>query len=515
MQAISYIRYYLRKGDAGITVILVLGILAVVNFFSSEFFLRWDLTENKIHSLSSVSREAAREADDIITARVYFSRDLPNRYLKLRRDTRDLLNEYAARSEGKMKVEFIHPEEEFDEPQQELARMGIPAVQFNVLEEGSYQVSQGYMGMIIQYGSRQEVIPVIREAGDLEYRITTALKKLSRREEASIALFAETGGTDVEREMSRAREGLREIYEITETDLEGDGVTLSQAEALVIPTPSKELSAEQLRNLEEYAKNGGNIFIMADGVVLNSEEGLRARSADHNLNRFLEKLGVRIKNNLVLDEKAAEVSFSSGFMGFSTPYPFWPEITEDGFDQEERITAGLQRAAFPWVSEVEITGETEGVEIIPLVRSGENSWVQQPPFDLNPERQYRAPADSSPKNIAVKIKGAFESGRDEGGGGEIVIVGDSDFIKDRFMPSEGADNLTFFRNTVDDLSGQKELIEMRSREMSSRPLKDLEGRQKTGVKYANILSLSIVVLAAGMVRYYLRKRNKRADEQKI
>ena len=70
-------------------------------------------------------------------------------------------------------------------------------------------------------------------------------------------------------------------------------------------------------------------------------------------------------------------------------------------------------------------------------------------------------------------------------------------------------NLIFLMNAVDYLSGDKELISLRSREVTDRPLKKLEDGSRKRWKWANILLPSIIIVGLGFMR--IRHGNKRAD----
>ena len=55
-------------------------------------------------------------------------------------------------------------------------------------------------------------------------------------------------------------------------------------------------------------------------------------------------------------------------------------------------------------------------------------------------------------------------------------------------------------NAVDYLLGDRELIALRSREITSRPLKELEDSEKSRWKWINILLPSILVIGFGFIR---------------
>jgi gliding-associated putative ABC transporter substrate-binding component GldG len=504
------VKKYFQKSEVWTTIILVIAILAVVNFLSYQIFARWDITENNIYSLSEASKKTAQNLDDIVNVKVYFSKDLPARYINTRQRVSDILDEYKAYSDGNIRVEFIHPEEKWDDPRSELAPMGIPEVQFNVVEKGSYQVSRGYMGMSVQYGVNNEPIPVVRQGEDPEYKITTAIKKATQEKLTRVGFLVGEGLPEPEKDIKTAYQKLGELYEITKVDIGQRDEIPSNVTTLIIPGPEKEFTEEQLRALDNYLMKGGNIFFLVDGAVVDTDNGLFASSNETNLNELLENYGVRLKNDLVLDENAGQVSFTSGFMAFRREYPLWPKVVEENFNPDEPATADLKSLILPWAGSIEtLEKKPAGVDISYLAKTSENSWSQESSFRLSPDIDFQPPANTKQRDLAVKISGNLKSAYGEGetDQGKIVLIGDSDFIKERFLEEGESNSLTFFQNVVGDLSLEDNLISMRSKKISERPLADLSGDEKQLIKYANILIVPIVVIIIGMLRYYLRKRS--------
>ena len=86
-------------------------------------------------------------------------------------------------------------------------------------------------------------------------------------------------------------------------------------------------------------------------------------------------------------------------------------------------------------------------------------------------------------------------------------VSDSKFISDN---GSGAspENHIFLLNAVDYLMGDSELIALRSREITTRPLNELDNSTKTTWKWMNMLLPSILIIGFGVLRF--RKESKRS-----
>jgi len=148
-----------------------------------------------------------------------------------------------------------------------------------------------------------------------------------------------------------------------------------------------------------------------------------------------------------------------------------------------------------------------------LVKSTYESWIQDGKANLDPQQQFVPTGDQGEKNLAVSVFGKFRSayGDQETDSGRLIVVGDSDFMTDGFL-RQSADNLTFFQNIVDSLSLDEDLINIRSKGVTSRPIKKMDSTMIALIRYFNIFGMTILVVIFGMLRYFLRRRGKFADD---
>lgn len=491
---------FLKNSDLGITVIIVIGILIVANFFSYQLFVRWDLTENKDFSISKISKRAAGELDDIVNIKVYFSKNLPSQYINLSQEVGDILGEYQAYSNGKVKVEFIDPET-LDNSEQELGQQGIPALQFNVLEKDKYQVVKGYLGMVIGYGDKKEPIPIVEDTSNLEYQVTLAIKKLTSQKQVVVGFVNNNDSVQPE-QIQTAYGKLEELYQARPFELTDE--VPADIKTLMIVGPKEKFTAGQIKALDNFVNRGGSILALVDGVKVG--QNLSAEVNDVGLDGFFEKYGIKLNRDLILDVSSGLASFNSGFITFSTSYPFWPKVLKDNFDQKNAAVAKLENLILPWASSLEVDESKLGKDarVSYLAKTTQKAWTQKDSFNLNPQQRFSPGADQGQKNLAVSVNFGSSQGR-------LIVVGDSDFISDNFL-NQPTDNLVFFQNLVDSLSLDEDLINIRSKAVTARPLKELSEANKNLVKYLNIFGVTILVVGFGLGRYYMRRRSRFVDE---
>lgn len=70
----------------------------------------WNLTENKIYTISPVTRQILGDLDDVVPVRAYFSKKLPVQISRLPGEVDDMLKEYSIYSHGNVHYERLVPE---------------------------------------------------------------------------------------------------------------------------------------------------------------------------------------------------------------------------------------------------------------------------------------------------------------------------------------------------------------------------------------------------------------------
>ena len=168
--------------------LIVLGILAVLNFFFLRHFYRIDLTQDKRFTLTSSTKEVLGNLDDLINIKLYFTKKLPPYLVNLKGDITDVLDEFQAYAGGNISVTFIDPT---DNPamQQELRFMGIPQIQLNIIEKDQAQLTNIYLGMAIFYADKNEIIPFISSTSNLEYDLTSKILKLTSTDSKAVGIY--------------------------------------------------------------------------------------------------------------------------------------------------------------------------------------------------------------------------------------------------------------------------------------------------------------------------------------
>ena len=187
----------LSRGKSGRYVKFVLYALVIVlaNIAGITLFKRFDLTANKVYSLSEASKRVVSGLSEPLTINVFFTEDLPAPHNNTARYLKDLLEEYAAFSNTYFNFRFFDVSvEEGDlsaqaKENQKLANnYGIHPLQIQVIDKDEVKFQRAYMGLVMIHGDLIERIPAITATDGLEYRLTTAVQKMTNKISALMAL---------------------------------------------------------------------------------------------------------------------------------------------------------------------------------------------------------------------------------------------------------------------------------------------------------------------------------------
>jgi len=475
--------------------------VALLNVISRNWFVRVDLTDGQIYSLSSSSKAVLNKVDDLLTAKVYFSDNLPGQYGSNRRFLQDILEEYAAYSNGNMRFEFYTPED--DEELQDAMTYGIQPVQLQVIENDKLEITRVYMGLVFLYEDQRESIPVVQTTTGLEYEITSKIKKMV--DDAKPVLgFAAFGETSPATEAIQTQLG--ESYRVQPVKMSEK--VAPEVNLLFVSGVTDSVTEEEYGNLESYVDRGGNLFLAQGGVDGNlaSQRGTPITS---NLLDILDKYGVSVEENLVLDKQCNRITVTQqrGFFRINSAveYPFFPIVRSFG---ENVMVQGLEQVHSMYPSEI-TWDQTDSLSTVePLFYTSDESSTMAGFYNLSPIEN---PAFNTFTQDA-KVIAVYATLPTETATSQLVFVADSYFLLDDAggrMP----ENVIFTMNASDVLVGDRDLVALRSREITTRPLVTLEDGSRATWKSINIVLPALLVLGYGFLQWRAeRNRTRRLEE---
>ncbi len=505
----------LTKRKVQFTLFLIFAIIVLVNLVSTKLFFRLDFTEDQRYSLSDATENILANLNEPVTVKSYFSEDLPPDIAKVRQDFRDLLVEYSNKSSGMVVYEFLNPNEN-QEAEMQAQQNGIQPLMINVRERDQLKQQRAYLGAVVQLGEKKEVIPVIQPGAAMEYALSTSIKKISVDVKPKIA-FLQGNGEPQLSELVQLQQQLSILYDVDTVSL-SNKIVPSEIKTLVIVNPKDTIEQNVFSNLDEFLSRGGNIisaFNAVDGDLQNGS-GSEVKT---NFGDWLKTKGVEVEKNFLIDVNCSNVMVrqQQGGFSFQTPisFPYIPIITNFS---EHPITEGLENVVMPFVSSIKLTMIDTSISAIPLAVSSEKSGIQNVPLYFDVSKDWGA-SDFGMSTLPVAV--ALEGNLVGNVKSKLIVFSDGDFIingsgqrQQQLQP----DNVSLMANSIDWLSDDTGLVELRTKGVSARPIDPtLEDGTKLFLKYLNFLLPIILILAYGIFRYQmnLRKKNKLMSESYV
>ncbi|MFP4180587.1 MAG: GldG family protein [Spirochaetaceae bacterium] len=510
------------KREIGFTVLTLL-VVVLLGINGERFFTRVDLTENRIYTISDVSKNIFDELEEGMSITYYVS-DRLSRVSSLPDTIEDILREYAAYGKGDVSVRVADPEKEGVE--EEIEELGIETRQIEVVEEREQTYADVYSGILVRYRGRKEVIPFAMRIETLEYELTSAIRDIIENKEKRVGILSGHPDRSVDNMYNMLRQSLSERYTV-ETLESGQPIP----EGLdVLIAAGTELSIDDAIYIDRYIARGGKALFAAGGADIDVQESFEAEEIeeDNPILGLLSEYGVDVQSRLLLD------AFSKRFrIPHSTPsgtswealdrYPHWVNVRSGGVSEDHPITAGFGGLDLLWPSPLRYK-ESPKADIETLISSSTKSWLMEPPFFIDPgksssfypDEYYSQPEGDfgdGPYTAAVTIEGEVDHPYAEPADGvnsRMVIVGDSIFLTDFISFSGSLYNIDFVGNCVDWLALEEDMMDIRTRNVRPMRLDALPPEraemQYSFAQFINLVFIPLLVLGFGLIRRYRRRR---------
>ncbi len=506
-----------KIGGGVMGLLVLLAILVAANVIFKSIRARVDLTEEKLYSLSAGTRNVLKGLEGEVTLKLFFSASAPETPVQLKnyaRQVEDLLKEYRAASGGKIAIEKYDPEP--DSEAEEMAQFhgiqGQPVGMFG---------PPLYFGLVAVYGSTEGSLPALdpRTQELLEYNVTRLIYRLAHAEKPAVGVLSSLPvmgqqeqpqfGMPPNRKQQQAWvaiQQLREDYNVRAVDTDTDAIP-EDLKTVILIHP-KDLADKTLFALDQFVLRGGRLIVMLDPMSVADMEGQQRQpfmmnmpSGASNLEKLLTAWGVGYDPTKVLaDTRAVTVLGGPGNQPQENPVVL--SLTADNTSKDDILTTRLETLLMAYAGTFS-NQTTKDMTFTPLIVSSKSAClVSASSAQFGPQalRAEMKPSGST-YNLAVRLAGTFKTAFPDGkpaeagvtnataaagekalkeGKSTIVLVGDVDILFDPICVQQmnvlgttvnqpRNDNLNFFLNAVEQMSGSEDLIGIRSRGKFFRP----------------------------------------------
>ena len=398
---------------------ITLIIIVLVNIIGSYVFTRFDLTSEKRHTISDTSKEILKGLDDYVYFRVYLEGDFPAGFKKLRKETKEMLDEFRAYSKF-IDYEFINPSESSDPTERQetykiLWQSGLNYYTETVQTNNGMQQIMIWPGIIMSYHEKELAIDLLsgqsgqsqemvlnNSAQDLEYKLISAIKEVSAVIRPNIA-FSDGHGELADIDVYDIADALSKKYNIKKTTLNGQLNALIKRDidrdsniiirpaydALIIAKPTKPFSEKDKFIIDQYIMYGGKVMWLLDPVStsmdsLQSAESTMGLAQNLNLDDMLFNYGLRLNKNLLLAYPCAQIGLVTGqgnnLQSVLLPWYYFPLLSPAS---EHPIVRNLEAVKADFVSSLEPTTSAPEITKIPLLKTSDYTKVASAPVFIS------------------------------------------------------------------------------------------------------------------------------------
>ncbi len=458
---LSWLKARQTKYGAYVTIyiLVILAVLAAVNYLADQHNQSYDSTKNRLYSLSDQTIKVVKGLKEDVAV-TYFDRASEfNR-------ARDVLGRYASLS-PKLKVVYVDAEKS---PQ--LARaMGVRT-----------------LGTIyVQAGPKRE------EARSLtEEEITGALIRALKSGDRNACFVSGSGERSIDdgdrNGLQAAREALeKNNYKPRTISLIEKPEVPKDCTVLIVAGPRLDYTDAEVGAIRTYVENGGRALFMLDPPL---STGRQASGENAALVKLLDDWGVRVDKDLVLD-----VSGAGQLFGLGPETPLVMNYESQPIVREMKGSATV----FPLARSLD-TKTSAKTSVDKLFATSSDSFatsnLSSGEVRIDPRKDKKGP-------FTLAVAGTYTGGK-EGSKGRFVVVSSSTWASNGVLPARSIANRDLFLNMMNWLSSDEDLISIRPKEPEDQSFV-MTRAQRDLVFYWSIIIMPFAIVLSGFMVWWKRR----------
>jgi ABC-type uncharacterized transport system involved in gliding motility auxiliary subunit len=503
-------------------------ILVAVNVLAGVFKQRVDLTKERAFTLSPGTRAILSKLDTPIKIRFYCTQGDPSAETVFLRTyakhVEDLLAEYRQASHGKLTIEKYDPQPDSDA--EDSAR--LDGVEGQMLRNGE----KFYLGLAVVQLDEKESMPFLDPNRErlLEYDLSRAITRVGTPEKPVIGIMTPLPvfGTPSNPMMMRmGQQGqqpwvivneLKNDFNVQRVAMDVDKI--DEAIKLLLVIHPREITDKAQFAIDQFIMRGGKLIAFLDPLpMMDTKEQNEMLGSMPNSGSSLDKLlkawGLSFDTTKVVADMNYKMQLA-GRNGQPQDAPAVMAVNGQGLNSEDIVTSQLDNVWLPYAGAfvgtpvqglketvlLKSTKDSQLVDGFMAHLSGENVMKEFKPTGTQyalavrltgrfktafpngqPEDKKEEPKKDGEKKDAgtqPEAKKISDSLKETKGENTVILVGDADMLYDRvalqpvqtlfgtaYSPANG--NLSFAQNAVEQLTGDSNLIGVRSRATVSHP----------------------------------------------
>jgi ABC-type uncharacterized transport system involved in gliding motility auxiliary subunit len=317
---------------------------------------RIDFTQDKLFTLSSGTHAVIGRIDEPVTFRFYFSSSLGKELpalAKYAQRVRDMLDEYVAVSNGKIRLEVYDPVS-FSDVEDQAVAAGLHGIPLNSTGE------QVYFGLSATNATDdQETIPFFSPDREqfLEYDLSKAVQSLAQPKRKMIGIMSPLPiqgfpGTLMARINPRLAEPwqmlaqLRQLFDLKLVDINSTEIP-DDVDVLMVVHPA-DFSQQALFAVDQFILRGGRALLFVDPLSEVAQQmvgpGAKQIPVTSDLKPLFDAWGIDYDPTKSAGDTPAARRINAGSDARPQPveYPAWLALTKNNVSPTEPITSEIE-----------------------------------------------------------------------------------------------------------------------------------------------------------------------------
>jgi len=438
--------------NTAILTLAVLAILVVVNFVGYRHHKRFDLTTEKLNTLSDQSKKVVGglQKDVVI---VHFAKE-PSQALD------DQMAAYTSLS-SHLKFQNVDPDRK---------------------PEIAHEYGATRMGdVILASGPRKEHLESGIGGALSEEDITRAIMKVTQDKVKTVCFITGHGEKSLsdagETGFSRVEAGLRsQNYTSRTINLVSENGIAPDCDVVVDAGPTQQFFPQEAAMLAKYLQETGKLLILVDPQT------------DPKLGELLNAWNTSAGDNVVIDASGVGSLIGAG--------PAIPLVTTFG---DSPITKGFtgMMTFFPLARTVSIADKSKTEpQVVELLKTSPRS------FTVPSLKQGQNELKFDPKTAGPLSLGVAASRKSGSGEARLVVIGNSAFAANPFLGQQKNGDL--FYNTINWLAQDENLISIRPKSQTNRRI-TLTQAQSSALMWLDLIFLPGIVILSGVYIWWKRR----------
>jgi gliding-associated putative ABC transporter substrate-binding component GldG len=434
------------KSKVWLETVLGIVILVLIGYIGSLTFQRFDLTEEKRHSLTSSTIRLMEDLNDVVYIKVFLDGDFPADYQRLRQSIKEKLDEMKAYAGEELQYEFINPSAAEDRKSREemygeLVKKGLKYTALQIREKDGVSEKIVFPGALISYKDKEIPLQILqnqqratdaqmvnRTINNLEYSLVNAIYQVRSVEKKKIA-FIEGHGELSSIQTKSLQQELEKDYNVDRIEIggmvnalsrniAGESRRFNRYDAIIVAKPTEEFSEQDKYIIDQFIMLGGKVIWMVDAMSVTMDSLLTsdvtmALPLRTNLDDLLFNYGVRLNRNLLLDRTCAPISLLTGPRGNERselfPWYFKPILIPQA---SHPIVGNVDPIVSEFISSID-TVEAAGVSKKVILTTSEYTRILKSParvsFNIVSIDPDFGNSNRPNQPVAVLLEGEFES----------------------------------------------------------------------------------------------------------